>query len=123
MALMRPICCFYNWPNLAVKGTRRPLAVLKAGIESGSVASDKFIKRRALIFTLGFLRSGRTLQADSAEPRGRIQRPLRTDCPSQATPREWAEAIRAGYFAANTYAIKEQAFFERAYAFIRLCLH
>jgi hypothetical protein len=37
---------------------------------------------------------------------------------SVTTPREWAEAIRAGYFAANTYAIKEQAFFERAYAFI-----
>jgi hypothetical protein len=28
---MRPICCFDNWPNPAVKGTRRPKAVLKVG--------------------------------------------------------------------------------------------
>jgi hypothetical protein len=36
-----------------------------------------------------------------------------------STAREWAQARRSGYYAPNTYAIKEEAFFLRAYAFIR----
>jgi 5-methylcytosine-specific restriction endonuclease McrA len=38
------------------------------------------------------------------------------------TAREWAQARRSGYYAPNTYAIKEEAFFLRAYSFIRAML-
>jgi len=42
-----------RWPNKSVKGTHRPLAVLKFGFFQGSAASFRFRERRAPYLYVG----------------------------------------------------------------------